>query len=158
MWELMTCMIQLTPTSRFSCVSDRIANALATLVAHWQQGPAAPSLCSSFMEDVVMGVELCEPLLRCHHSKVLKDDDGDPASSHQTSAVLLFSNLGKLIGVSGVNIDVTSPSRPEYLLAFLTSVMEKITKHAPQFVVGTPLIWCMWKHLTNQVSASAWDC
>ncbi len=153
-WELMTCMIQLTPTSRFSCVSDRIATAVDALVAHWQQGPT-PSLCTSFMEDAVTGIEICENLLRCRRSKVLKEDN--TAASHlspENNVIVLFRNLGELIGgAGGIKIEVTSPSHSEYLLVFLTLVMEKLAKHIPQFVVGTSLIWRMWKHLTNQVIA-----
>ncbi len=151
-WELMTCMIQLTPTSRFSCVSDRVATAVDALVSHWQQGPT-PSLCTSFMEDAVTGVEICENLLRCRRPKVLKEDDSATSrlSLQKYVPIMLFCNLGKLIGGSGIKIDVTTPSHPEYLLAFLTLVMEKLMKHIPQFVVGTSLSWRIWKHLTNQV-------
>ncbi len=148
-WELMTCMIQLTPISRFACVSDRIATAVDALITHWQQGPT-PLLCTSFMEDAVSGVEICEDLLRRHH-KVPRDDSASHLSPKKD--VLLFCNLGELIGGRGAKAEVTSPSHPECLLAFLTLVMEKLAKHVPQFVVGTSLVWRMWKHLTNQVIA-----
>ncbi len=147
MWELVTCMIQLTPITRFACVSDRVATAIDALVAHWQQGPI-PSLCSCFMEDAVRGIEICEDLLRCP-PKTLRNNSVSHSSPKKN--VMLFCNLGEVIGGKGVKVEVTSPFRPECLLAFLTLVIEKLAKHHPQFVVGTSLIWRMWKHLMNQV-------
>ncbi len=149
-WELMTCMIQLTPTSRFACVSNRIATAVDALVIHWQQG-STPLLCTSFMEDAVSGMEICEDLLRRRH-KVLGDDSASHLSPKKD--VMLFCNLGELIGGKGAKVEIASPSHPECLLTFLTLVMEKLAKHVPQFVVGTSLVWRIWKHLMNQVSLS----